>query len=100
LGSTAADWRAPRSWLDLLHPFEQDRYRACLDAILEQRRGRIDQEFRLRAADGHYLCFRLRARPVVGPDGEVIRVVGTLSDVTRTETRSRNACCMTPSTTI
>ncbi len=73
---------AAASWLDLLHPFEQDRYRACLDAILEQRRGRIDQEFRLRASDGHYLCFRLRARPVVGPDGEVIRVVGTLTDVT------------------
>jgi diguanylate cyclase (GGDEF)-like protein/PAS domain S-box-containing protein len=70
------------SWLDLLHPFEQDRYRACLDAVLEQRRGRINQEFRLRAADGHYLCYRLRARPVVGPDGEVIRVVGTLNDVT------------------
>jgi len=73
---------AAASWLNLLHPFEQDRYRACLDAILEHRRGRIDEEFRLRAADGHYLCFRLRARPVVGPDGEVIRVVGTLVDVT------------------
>ena len=73
---------AASSWLDLLHPFEQDRYRACLDAILEQRRGRINQEFRLRAADGHYLCYRLRARPVVGPDGEVIRVVGALTDVT------------------
>ncbi len=73
---------AAASWLDLLHPFEQDRYRACLDAILEQRRGRIDQEFRLRGADGHYLAFRLRARPVIGADGEVIRVVGTLTDVT------------------
>ncbi|QGM96514.1 EAL domain-containing protein [Methylocystis parvus] len=73
---------AASSWLDLLHPFEQDRYRACLDALLEQRRGRINQEFRLRAADGHYLAYRLRARPVVGPDGEVIRVVGTLTDVT------------------
>jgi diguanylate cyclase (GGDEF)-like protein/PAS domain S-box-containing protein len=70
------------SWLDLLHPFEQDRYRACLDTILEQRRGRINQEFRLRSADGHYLCYRLRARPVIGPDGEVIRVVGALNDVT------------------
>lgn len=73
---------AASSWLALLHPFEHDRYRACLDAILEQRRGRINQEFRLRAADGHYLCYRLRARPVIGPDGEVIRVVGTLTDVT------------------
>ncbi len=73
---------AASSWLALLHPFEQDRYRACLDALLEQRRGRINQDFRLRGADGHYLCYRLRARPVVGPDGEVIRVVGTLTDVT------------------
>jgi diguanylate cyclase (GGDEF)-like protein/PAS domain S-box-containing protein len=73
---------AASSWLDLLHPMEQDRYRACLDTLLEQRRGRINQEFRLRGADGHYLCYRLRARPVVGPDGEVVRVVGTLTDVT------------------
>ena len=61
---------AASSWLDLLHPFEQDRYRACLDALLEQRRGRINQEFRLRAADGHYLSYRLghagRDDPVPG----------------------------------
>ncbi len=70
------------TWLDVLHPFERDRYRACLDAVLEQRRGRISQEFRLRAADGHYFWYTMRARPVVGADGEVIRVVGTLSDIT------------------
>ena len=69
-------------WLDVLHPFERDRYRACLDTMLEQRRGRINQEFRLRAADGHYFWYSMRARPVVGPDGEVIRIIGTLSDVT------------------
>ncbi len=69
-------------WLDVLHPFERDRYRACLDTMLEQRRGRINQDFRLRAADGHYFWYTLRARPVVGPDGEVIRIIGTLSDVT------------------
>ncbi len=69
-------------WLDVLHPFERDRYRACLDTMLEQRRGRINQEFRLRAADGHYFWYGMRARPVVGPDGEVIRIIGTLSDIT------------------
>ena len=69
-------------WLDVLHPFERDRYRACLDTMLEQRRGRINQDFRLRAADAHYFWYTLRARPVVGPDGEVIRIIGTLSDVT------------------
>ncbi len=70
------------AWLDLLHPFERDRYRACLDTILEQRRGRINQQFRLRAADGHYFWFHLKARPVIGQEGEVIRVIGTLADVT------------------
>ena len=73
---------AAAGWLDVLHPFERDRYRACLDTMLEQRRGRINQEFRLRAADGHYFWYALRARPVVSPDGEVIRVIGTLSDIT------------------
>ncbi len=83
LGLERGDLEGPASnWLEILHPFERDRYRACLDTLLEQRRGRINEEFRLRAADGHYLWYRLRCRPVVGPDGEVIRVVGTLVDVT------------------
>ena len=66
------------NWFDVLHPLERDRYRACLDTVLEQRRGRINQDFRLRAADGHHFWFRMKARPVVGPDGEVVRIVGTL----------------------
>jgi diguanylate cyclase (GGDEF)-like protein/PAS domain S-box-containing protein len=83
LGLARGDLEGPASaWLDLLHPFERDRYRACLDTVLEQRRGRINQPFRLRASDGHYFWFLLKARPVVGPDGEVVRVVGSLSDVT------------------
>jgi len=70
------------SWIAILHPQERDRYRACLDTVIEQRRGRVAQDFRLHAADGHYFWFRLRARPVVGPDGQVVRLVGTLADVT------------------
>ncbi len=60
--------------------------RASLDTMLEQRRGRINQEFRLRAADGHYFWYLLKARPVIGPEGEVIRVIGTLSDITEQKT--------------
>ncbi|HEX4765810.1 MAG TPA: EAL domain-containing protein [Lichenihabitans sp.] len=70
------------SWFDMLHSFDRERFRACLDTILEQRCGRISQYFRLRSADGHYFWFTLKARPVVGVDGEVMRVVGTLADVT------------------
>ncbi len=70
------------SWLRIVHQSERERFRACLDTILEQRCGRINQEFRLRGDDTNYFGFRLKARPVTGADGEVIRIVGTLADVT------------------
>ena len=69
------------AWLDILHPLDRDRFRAALDSAVEQRRGRIAQDYRLRAHDGHYAWFTLKARPVVGSDGEVVRLVGTLTDV-------------------
>ncbi|MCX5570862.1 EAL domain-containing protein [Kaistia sp. K-TC2] len=75
-----------RDWLDVLHPADRDRFKATLDAVIEQRRGRIAQDFRLRAEDGHYRWFHLRARPVLGSDGEVTRCVGTLADVTEERT--------------
>jgi diguanylate cyclase (GGDEF)-like protein/PAS domain S-box-containing protein len=69
-------------WLEVLHPLDQDRFRAALDSVLDQRRGRLVQDFRLRTPDGHFMWFALKARPVVGSDGEVSRVIGTLTDVT------------------
>jgi diguanylate cyclase (GGDEF)-like protein/PAS domain S-box-containing protein len=77
---------AAAKWLEVLHHLDRDRFRATLDSVLEQRRGRVAQDFRLRTADGHYLWYALRARPVVGSDGEVVRVVGTLNDVTAFKT--------------
>jgi diguanylate cyclase (GGDEF)-like protein/PAS domain S-box-containing protein len=73
---------AAAAWLDVLHPLDRDRFRAALDNAVEQRRGRLHQDFRLRATDGHYAWLSLKARPVVGSDGEVVRLVGTLTDVT------------------
>ncbi len=75
-----------RDWLDVLHPQDRDRFRATLDAVVDQRRGKVVQTFRLRSEDGHFRWFRLRARPIVGSDGEVIRCVGTLLDVTEERT--------------
>ncbi len=71
-----------RDWLEVLHPQDRDRFSSTLDAVIDQRRGRVNQNFRLRADDGHYRWFNLRARPVVGTDGEVVRCVGTLLDIT------------------
>ncbi len=80
LGGSAADW------LELLHPQDRDRFRASLDGVIDQRRGRLVLDFRLRTLDGHYMWFALKARPVVGSDGEVVRLVGTLTDVTEFKT--------------
>jgi len=68
-------------WVDVLHPLDRDRFRAALDSVIEHRRGRVVQDFRLRRPDGHSLWFNMKARPVVGSDGEVVRLVGTLTDV-------------------
>ena len=68
-------------WIDVIHPHDRDRFRAALDSVIEQGRGRVVQDFRLRTPDGHSLWFTMKARPVVGSDGEVVRLVGTLTDV-------------------
>jgi diguanylate cyclase (GGDEF)-like protein/PAS domain S-box-containing protein len=68
-------------WMGVVHPQDRDRFRAALDSVLEQGRGRVMQDFRLRTPDGHSLWFVMKARPVVGSDGEVVRLVGTLTDI-------------------
>jgi diguanylate cyclase (GGDEF)-like protein/PAS domain S-box-containing protein len=73
-------------WLDLVHVLDRDRFRTALDAVIDNRRGRVSQEFRIRAQDGHYVWLSLKARPVVGSDGEVVRCVGTISDITEQKT--------------
>jgi diguanylate cyclase (GGDEF)-like protein/PAS domain S-box-containing protein len=73
---------AARNWLPVLHPDDRDTFRTTLDVVLEHRRGKVAQNFRLRGADGHYHWFALRARPVIGSDGQVIRCVGTMIDIT------------------
>lgn len=83
LGLTPNSLGGPaRNWLPALHAEDRDQFRTLLDVVLEHRRGKVMQDFRLRGADGHYHWFALRARPVIGSDGEVIRCVGTLVDVT------------------
>ncbi len=71
-----------KNWINLVHPNDRERFRSTLDAMAEHKRGRIAQTFRLRSDAGHYHWFRLKARPLLGNGGELIRCVGTISDVT------------------
>jgi diguanylate cyclase (GGDEF)-like protein/PAS domain S-box-containing protein len=72
----------PRAWIEHIHRDDRERFRGTLEAILEHKRGRIADEFRIQSPDGRVRWYGLKARPVVGHDGEVIRCIGTLSDVT------------------
>ncbi|MEM9329861.1 MAG: EAL domain-containing protein [Pseudomonadota bacterium] len=72
----------PKGWHSILHPNDRDRFTATLAAIIEHKRGRISQAFRLRADDGHFHWFKLRARPMLDTEGEVSRCIGTLTDIT------------------
>ncbi|MGO9742895.1 MAG: EAL domain-containing protein [Roseiarcus sp.] len=76
---------AAAGWLEILHPLDRDRYTALLDGLLQQRSGRIDHDLRLRGADGRYAWFLLKARPVLSAQGDVARVIGSLSDVTESK---------------
>ncbi len=72
----------PSAWQNMLHPNDRDRFSATLSAMQEHKRGRISQSFRMKAADGHFHWFKLRARPMINSIGEVSRCIGTLTDIT------------------
>ncbi|TCT37305.1 EAL domain-containing protein [Martelella mediterranea] len=83
LGLSGGTLNGPaRSWLNYLHPGDRDRFRSTLDMFLEWKRGKLKLEFRIRASDGHYHWMLIKARPVLSTDGEVIRCVGSLTDMT------------------
>ncbi len=66
---------------NLIHPNDRERFQATLESILEHKRGRIAQSFRICGDGGHYHWFRLKARPMLDTDGNVIRCIGTLTDI-------------------
>ena len=51
------------NWLEVLHPLDQDRFRAALDSVLDQRRGRLAQDFRLRTRRRPFHVVRAEGAP-------------------------------------
>jgi diguanylate cyclase (GGDEF)-like protein len=70
-----------KRWLDRVHPEDRDRFRTAFDTLVELRRGKVSADMRLVAHDGSFRTFRMRVKPVLGGDGQVNRIVGTLQDV-------------------
>src|SRR5690606_18125935 len=75
-----------KRWLDRVHPEDRDRFRTAFDTLVELRRGKVSADVRLTAHDGSFRTFRMRVKPVLGGDGQVNRIVGTLQDVNEDRT--------------
>ena len=73
---------SPNKWLEIMHPQDKDKFKIVLDIMIEQRKGKIRQEFRLKTKVGEYTWWKIEARPMIGIDGEVIRCIGVINDVT------------------
>ncbi len=73
---------AIKHWLDRVHPDDRDRFRTAFDTLVELRRGKVSADMRVAGHDGNFRTFRMRVKPVLGGDGQVNRIVGTLQDVT------------------
>lgn len=72
---------AIKRWLDRVHAEDRDRFRTAFDTLVELRRGKVSADIRIGTHDGSYRTFRMRVKPVLGGDGQVNRIVGTLQDV-------------------
>ncbi|WP_317992960.1 EAL domain-containing protein [Bartonella gliris] len=71
-----------RNWISALHYDDRERFQAVLNIILKNKKGRIDQIFRLSSGGGYYHWFSLRARPAMQKDGKITRVIGTIVNIT------------------
>jgi len=82
-----------RAHLDHIHPDDRARYAEVIAEARAQARG-YDLEFRDLGPEGHYRYLRERGEPVLGVDGALIAILGTLQDVSdykRTEAELREA---------
>lgn len=83
LGMTIKEISGPRSNMsNLIHANDRERFTSSLKTIVEHKRGRISQAFRMAGTETPYHWFKLKARPMLGVDGSVIRCIGTIEDVT------------------
>lgn len=67
-------------WHRLVHPDDLERVRAGWEASVATGAA-FEVEYRLRAADGAYRWFLMRAEPLVGADGRPVQWFGSCTDV-------------------
>lgn len=76
-GGTPVDW-----WKDRIHPDDLAAVNATYEHVLARRQDSWSHEYRFRAANGEYVHLFSRGYVVRGDDGEAVRSIGALLDVT------------------
>ncbi|YCM43411.1 SpoIIE family protein phosphatase [Verrucomicrobiaceae bacterium 227] len=69
-----------------LHPDDLENFVAKVDRVVSRNGKFIAVEPRIRSQDGGWKWFRVRGVPVRDPDGNLIRVVGSLIDISKRRT--------------
>ncbi len=72
-------------FIELLHPEDRSDFVASADAIAAGTSRQIEQDLRLRGADGYYYWFVLRARALPGRGTADLRCIGTLTDISKSK---------------
>jgi PAS domain S-box-containing protein len=81
------------AWVSAIHPDDRDRTWALWQAFMAGRAD-YDLEYRLRRHDGAYRWFKTRGLLLRAPDGSILRVFGTTTDINeqkRTEAELRES---------
>lgn len=78
---TDRDW-----WLDRIHPEDRPRVLTSQSAALEGGAAYWHEEYRFRVASGHWIEIRTRCVIVRNDDGQPVRLVGSMLDITQQKT--------------
>ncbi|MBL6456608.1 PAS domain S-box protein [Belnapia sp. T6] len=73
----AGDW-----WIEHIHPDDRERVRTSIHAVIDGAGSHWADEYRFLRADGSYADVLDRGFMVRGPDGEPLRMIGAMLDVT------------------
>ncbi len=83
------DWSLDK-FLDHVAPADRARVDASFRLSVAQA-GEWHEECRATRADGSAICLKIRATPHCGPDGTLIRMIGTVADITASRQAEESA---------
>jgi two-component system cell cycle sensor histidine kinase/response regulator CckA len=69
---------APLSWMDAIHPDDEERIRTAFQSV-----DTFKEEYRILRHSGELRWIRARTFPIRGADGELLRVVAFFEDITQ-----------------